>query len=84
MRFVAGNKTPREAGMKNLKKMAKQQAAYGESRTAPASNKTRHVKNTKQKLSVRLPQTGGVEGAGTTIVADSSVVWRVSERLGRI
>jgi hypothetical protein len=49
MPFVAGNKAPREAGIKNLKKMAEQQADYGESRMAPLSNKTRHVKNTKQK-----------------------------------
>jgi hypothetical protein len=34
MRFVAGNKTPREAGISSLKKMAEQQAAYGETSAA--------------------------------------------------
>ena len=49
MPFVAGNKTPRETGIRSLKKMAEQQADYGEKRMAPTSNKTRHAKNTKQK-----------------------------------
>ena len=49
MRFVAGNETPRKAGIETLKKMAKQQADYGEIRMAPVENKTRHVKNTNQK-----------------------------------
>ena len=51
MRFVAGNKTPREAGKRNVKKMAEQQAAGGETRTASPSKKTRHGENTKQKFS---------------------------------
>jgi hypothetical protein len=42
MPFVGGNKTLREAGMKSLKKMAEQQADYGESRMASPSNKTRY------------------------------------------
>jgi hypothetical protein len=67
MRFVAGNKTPREAGMKNLKKMAKQQADYGESRMASPSNKTRHVKNTKQEIlaSQRKSQTNSALAGAT-------------------
>jgi len=53
MPFVAGNKTPREAGGGTLKKMAEQQAADGEIRMASPSNKTRHGKNTKQKFCPR-------------------------------
>jgi hypothetical protein len=41
MPFVAGNKAPREAGIRTLKKMAEQQADYGE--TGRHSSKTKRA-----------------------------------------
>jgi len=49
MPFVAGNKTSREAGIKQFEKDGGAASGHGEIWTASPSNKTRHVKNTRPK-----------------------------------
>jgi len=52
MRFVAGNKPPVTAGIKALKKMAQQQATYGETWHGVRLKKKRHVKTLNKPSSL--------------------------------
>jgi hypothetical protein len=50
MPFVAGKKRPVTAGMNRLKKMAEQQADYGETRTASAYQKNAPCQKHQPKI----------------------------------